>query len=33
MIWDIHLKRWLGEFLEVIFGKPAAAKSTARLSA
>lgn len=22
MIWDIHLKRWLGEFLETIFGKP-----------
>ncbi|NGO49664.1 glutamine amidotransferase [Allomesorhizobium camelthorni] len=22
LIWDMHLKRWLTEFLEVIFGKP-----------
>jgi GMP synthase (glutamine-hydrolysing) len=26
MIWDIHLKRWLVEFLEIIFGKPAETK-------
>ena len=24
LIWDMHLKRWLGEFLERIFGRPAA---------
>ncbi len=24
LIWDMHLKRWLGEFLGVIFGRPAA---------
>jgi GMP synthase (glutamine-hydrolysing) len=23
LIWDMHLKRWLGEFLQTIFGKPA----------
>ncbi|MER8963367.1 glutamine amidotransferase [Mesorhizobium sp. M0701] len=23
LIWDMHLKRWLGEFLPMIFGKPA----------
>jgi GMP synthase (glutamine-hydrolysing) len=23
LIWDMHLKRWLGEFLELIFGRPA----------
>jgi len=23
LVWDMHLKRWLGEFLELIFGKPA----------
>ncbi|MET3597008.1 hypothetical protein ABID26_006432 [Mesorhizobium shonense] len=23
LIWDMHLKRWLGEFLGLIFGKPA----------
>jgi GMP synthase (glutamine-hydrolysing) len=23
LIWDVHLKRWLIEFLELIFGKPA----------
>jgi GMP synthase (glutamine-hydrolysing) len=22
LVWDMHLKRWLGEFLELIFGKP-----------
>jgi GMP synthase (glutamine-hydrolysing) len=22
LIWDMHLKRWLSEFLELIFGKP-----------
>ncbi|MDQ6437778.1 glutamine amidotransferase [Mesorhizobium sp. LHD-90] len=22
MIWDMHLKRWLGEFLETVFGRP-----------
>jgi GMP synthase (glutamine-hydrolysing) len=32
MIWDIHLKRWLGEFLDLIFGKPAGAKAPARLA-
>ena len=26
LIWDMHLKRWLHEFLETIFGKPAGAK-------
>jgi GMP synthase (glutamine-hydrolysing) len=26
LIWDMHLKRWLHEFLETIFGKPAKAK-------
>jgi len=25
LIWDIHLKRWLHEFLETIFGRPAEA--------
>jgi GMP synthase (glutamine-hydrolysing) len=24
MIWDMHLRRWLGEFLALIFGKPGA---------
>ncbi len=28
MIWDMHLKRWLDEFLEVIFGRPAPARLT-----
>jgi len=23
LIWDMHLKRWLDEFLQTIFGKPA----------
>jgi GMP synthase (glutamine-hydrolysing) len=23
LIWDMHLKRWLGEFLATVFGKPA----------
>ena len=23
LIWDMHLKRWLGEFLDMIFGHPA----------
>ena len=23
MIWDMHLKRWLGEFLHLVFGNPA----------
>jgi GMP synthase (glutamine-hydrolysing) len=23
LIWDMHLKRWLGEFLGLVFGKPA----------
>ena len=22
MIWDMHLKRWLVEFLGIVFGKP-----------
>ena len=22
LIWDMHLKRWLSEFLQLIFGKP-----------
>jgi GMP synthase (glutamine-hydrolysing) len=26
MIWDMHLKRWLDEFLELIFGRPAPAR-------
>jgi GMP synthase (glutamine-hydrolysing) len=26
LIWDMHLKRWLHEFLETIFGQPAKAK-------
>jgi GMP synthase (glutamine-hydrolysing) len=26
MIWDMHLKRWLDEFLEMIFGKAQAAR-------
>jgi GMP synthase (glutamine-hydrolysing) len=30
MIWDIHLKRWLVEFLEIIFGKPAETKASKR---
>ena len=24
MIWDMHLKRWLAEFLDMIFGTPKA---------
>lgn len=24
LIWDMHLKRWLAEFLDIIFGEPAA---------
>ena len=27
LIWDIHLKRWLHEFLETIFGRPAEART------
>jgi GMP synthase (glutamine-hydrolysing) len=27
LIWDMHLKRWLHEFLATIFGKPADAKA------
>ena len=26
MIWDMHLKRWLGDFLHLVFGNPAAAR-------
>ena len=26
LIWDMHLKRWLHEFLEMIFGNPAAGR-------
>ena len=28
MIWDMHLKRWLDEFLETIFGRPAKGRFT-----
>lgn len=28
MIWDMHLKRWLDEFLEIIFGRPAPPRVT-----
>jgi len=24
LIWDMHLKRWLGEFLQTVFGKVSA---------
>jgi GMP synthase (glutamine-hydrolysing) len=33
LIWDIHLKRWLSEFLHLVFGNPAASREgAARLS-
>ena len=32
LIWDMHLKRWLHEFLETIFGKPASAAEAAARS-
>ncbi len=31
VIWDMHLKRWLDEFLRMIFGKPAVGKSKTQL--
>lgn len=35
LVWDMHLKRWLEEFLDIVFGRPAAEKANrkaARLS-
>ena len=33
LIWDMHLKRWLDEFLETIFGQPARAAEVASVRA
>ncbi|MBD0413948.1 glutamine amidotransferase [Oryzicola mucosus] len=33
LIWDSHLKRWLDEFLEMIFGNPANVRARTRIAA